>query len=411
VARGEAHFLNEGETVTVRVPAASEREPDGACQTVALIGARGLSFHASTGDIRPDDSTDENVPSVAGVVDMTSCGALPFRLVRVTSEGGRGALETVVARSADLLINPSEILLERNAGVLPLPPELGNLPPLPAPQKRAELAEARARREGAAVWPRQEWAAGLDGKGEGHMALEPGCHAVELFAPDPRTLRPTGRVAPGGGSVTGGVATARVPTGGTPVRGSRLDLDATMSDETGQPMAHDHSSAPDARLDVCVAEATASTVLFEGAPVSPVLVTHASLPLPRHLPGMWGPEAQGRMALALLPRHVKMLEEDPVLLVSGASGLTPIPAEVEPGGCYVAVVAFERGRARGLGLRVTIGAGESVDERGTNDEASAVAFCAGDRGEVRVEVEARSTGVAWGLALFRVASGVWETPP
>jgi len=117
------------------------------------------------------------------------------------------------------------------------------------------------------------------------------------------------------------------------------------------------------------------------------------------------------MALALQPRHVKVLEEDAVLLVSGASGLTPIPAAVEPGGCYVAVVAFERGHARGLGLRVAVGAVESVDERGTNDEASAVAFCAGDRERARIDVEARSTGIAWGLALFRVASGVWGSPP
>jgi hypothetical protein len=395
---GDTRFLNEGETVTLAVPPAPGPSPESgpepparACQTVALIGARGLSFQARAGDARAVDSSDERVSSVAGVVDMASCRALPYRFVRVTSDGGRGALETVVARSAAPLASPSQILLERNGGVLPLPPEPGALPPLPAPQKRADVAEARARREGAAPLPREEWGAGLDGKGEGRLVLEAGCHTVELFAPDLPAPR----------------------HGARPVAGSRwwrLDLDATMRDAEGQPLAHDHTSAPDARLDVCVGEATVTTVLFEGAPASPVLVTHASLPLPQHLPTAWGHEMQARMATALLPRHVKMLDEDAVFLVSGASGLTPVPIEVEPGGCYVAVAAFEHGRARGLGLRVALGARESFDERGTNDEASAVGFCARDRSRARIDVEARSTGVVWGLALFRVASRIWETP-
>jgi hypothetical protein len=401
VVRDDAHFLNEGETLTLMVPPTREQDAERgsersnrACQTVALIGARGLSFRAYVGGAGAGDSAEEHVSSVAGVVDLTSCGSPPFRLVRVKSDGGRGALETVVAASAEPLAGSSQILLERNSGVLPPSPEPGPLPPLPAPQKRADVAEARARREGAAPLPRAEWVAGLDGKGEGRVVLEAGCHTVELFAPD---LRPP----PHG---------ARPSILQSPARWSRLDLDATMRDEDGQPLAHDHTSAPDARLDVCVGEATVTTVLFEGAPASPVVVTHASLPLPRHLPVTWGREMQARMALALLPRHVKMLDEDAVLLVSGASGLTPIPIEVEPGGCYVVVAAFEHGRARGLGLRVELGARESVDERGTNDEGSAVAFCARDRDRARIEVEARSTGVSWGLALFRVASGVWEAP-
>jgi hypothetical protein len=391
VTRGDAHFLNEGETVTLIVPTVSER-PERACQSIALIGARGLSFHARTLDASSEDSSDERVSSVAGVVDMVSCGAARFRFVRVTSEGGRGALETIVGQSIEPLPLPSEILLERNGGVLPPPPDPGALPPLPAPQKRADVAEGRARREGAAPLPREEWAAGLDGKGEGRIALEAGCHTVELFAPDLRATRQSARL---------GVA-------GSLSRGSRLDLDATMRDEEGQPMAHDHSSAPDARLDVCVGETTLTTVLFEGAPASPVLVTHASSPLPRHLPKTWGRDVEARMAVALAPRHVGIFDEDAVLLASGASGITPIPVEVEPGGCYVAVAAFEHGHAHGLGLRVVLGARDSFDERGTSDVASAVAFCAGDRDHARIDIEARSTGVGWGLALFRVASGVWE---
>ena len=80
--------------------------------------------------------------------------------------------------------------------------------------------------------------------------------------------------------------------------------------------------------------------------------------------------------------------------------------ELEPGACYVAVAALERGHAHGLGLRVSVGASESVDERGTNEDASAVAFCAEDRDRGRVEVEARSTGVSWGGYLTCIASSL-----
>jgi hypothetical protein len=245
------------------------------------------------------------------------------------------------------------------------------------------VAEARARRDGATLSPRVEWQAGVDGKGEGRMVLEAGCHRVELFAPDVR-------IGPR----------------------SRLDLDATLRDEDGAVLAHDHTTAPDARIDVCLGEATTTTVLFEGAPPgASVLRTHASLPIPQRLPLTWGRETRARMAAALLPRHIGTLDSDAILLVQGASGSTPIPIEIEPGACYVAVAALERGHAHGLGLRALVGPHESVDERGTNEEASAVAFCAADRDRARIEVEARSTGVSWGLAVFRVASGVWEGSP
>lgn len=373
VGRDEPHFLYEGDTLTVEVPPG----PELGCQTVALIGARGMSFNAR---LSGSSGADERVTSVAGVLELTSCGVAPFRFVRVRGEAGRGALETVVARSATPLPPLRTVLLERTGGVLPSPAEPGALPPLPLPEKRALVAEARARREGAAPAARAEWVAGVDGKGEGRMVLEAGCHRLELFAPDVRAGGPR----------------------------SRLDLDATLRDDDGGVLAHNHSSASDVRIDVCLGEATTTTVFFEGAPPgAPVLRTHATQPIPERLPVTWGRETRARMAAALLPRHVGALESDAVFLVQGASGLTPVPLEIEPGACYVAVAALERGHARGLGVRVSVGARESVDERGTNDDASVVAFCAGELDRARVEVEARGSGVSWGLAVFRVASRVW----
>jgi hypothetical protein len=379
VVREDARFLHEGEAATLRLPLGAGE----LCQTLALIGARGLSFHARIGNGASDEAADEQVASAAGVLEMTSCGTDPIRLLRVTSDAGRGALETVSARSPQPLTALRAILLERTGGVLPAPPEPGALPPLPTPSRRAAVAEARAARDGARLAPRREWRSGADGKGEERIALEAGCHRVELFAPDPPAM-------PGS-------------------RHPRLDLDAAMKDETGELIARDRTSAPDARVETCVGEGTNVAVLFEGAtPGSPVLVTHATFALPEHLPLVWGQRARARMAAALLPRHIGAFDRDAVFLAQGASGLTPVPFEVEPGACYVAVAALERGHARGVGLRVAMGARSSSDERGTSDDSSAVAFCARDRENVRFEVDARGAGVAWGLAAFRVAGGVWE---
>ncbi len=379
VDRGEPRFLYEGEAITLRLPPGAG-EP---CQTLALIGARGLSFHARVGDRTPEEAIDEQVASAAGVLEMTSCGAEPLRVVRVASEAGKGALETVIARSPQPLTALRAILLERTGGVLPAPPEPGALPPLPTPEKRADVAEARAANEGSRLFPRALWRAGVEGKGEEHMVLDAGCHRVELFALEPRAIHGSRR--------------------------PRLDLDATLRDDAGEVIAHDRTSAPDARVEACTGEKRNVAVQFEGAPPgSTVLVTHAVSSIPDHLPLFWGQKVRARMAAALLPRHIGAFEEDAVFLAQGASGVTPVSFDVEPGGCYVALVALERGHARGVGLRVTMGPRSSVDERGTSDDSTAVAFCAKERQNVWFEVEARGVGVAWGLAAFHVASGVWD---
>ncbi|HVJ93485.1 MAG TPA: hypothetical protein VM580_26975, partial [Labilithrix sp.] len=62
-----------------------------------------------------------------------------------------------------------------------------------------------------------------------------------------------------------------------------------------------------------------------------------------------------------------------------------------------------------LQLRALVGARESTDERGAAEEAALAAFCVRAHEAVRLEVLARGTGVNWGLSLFRVSSGVWET--
>jgi hypothetical protein len=138
---------------------------------------------------------------------------------------------------------------------------------------------------------------------------------------------------------------------------------------------------------------------------------HFAWPLPDHLPVLWGSETRARMAHVLLARHVMSPQRDPVVVGQGGSGTTPVPVSIEPGACYVAVVGLVQGVARTVGLRVRVGARQSMDERGVDGNGSAAAFCAGDRTSAIVEVEARGTPLlGWGLALYRLQAGVWEVP-
>ncbi len=361
--------------------------PEGECTTVVLLGARGLGFHARLPDAQADDAEGKRLPSIAGVLSIEHCGDGPPHRVVVASDSGRGALETVVARSSKPLPPLRAVLPERSGGAFMPISEPGALPPLPSPEKRAEIAEARAMRDGARIDARATWQAGIDGAGGGHEMLDPGCHTLQLFALDPRASHPARR--------------------------GKLDLDAEMRDDAeDRVLARDRSDAPDAQLAACVGDATPVNVVFAGSPPNaPVLVAHFAWPLPDHLPTLWGGDARGRMAHVLLARHVASLPRVPVLLAQGGAGVTPIPLSIEPGGCYLGVTTRTKEAARAIGLRVHVGSDDAVDDRGIDGDGAAVAFCAGNRASALAEVEARGTPMlGWGFALFRLQSGVWEVP-
>ena len=381
----KTRFLNDDETIVVALP----ELPDGDCTTVVLLGARGLGFHARAADAPGEhaehaDEPGERVASEAGALSIERCGeALPHRFL-VTSDSGRGALETIVARSAKPLESMRSVLPERTGTAVVNAPEPGLLPPLPAPEKRADVAEARARRDGAIVASRETWPSAADGSGSAEDTLDPGCHALQLFAVDPRAL-------------------SHSPHG-------KLDLDAEMRDASGDRiLARDRTDAPDARLDLCVGDVTKVGVVFAGSPPgAPVLVSHFAWPLPERLPTLWGSEARARMAHVLLSRHVHLLLREPVLLAQGGSGTTPVPLSIEPGACYLALVSVVQGTTRSVGLRVHVGVRDAFDDRGVDENGAVVAFCAGDRTGALAEVEARGTPLlGWGMALYRVGGG-WE---
>jgi hypothetical protein len=352
---------------------------------VLLLGARGLGFHVRLPDGLGDESSPRRVPSVAGVVSIERCGADGPRRLVVATDSGRGAIETVVGRSSKPLPPLRAVLPERSGGPLMPPSEAGQLPPLPPPEKRAEIAETRGKRDGASIAERMTWQAEGDGTGNETVSLEAGCHSLQLFALDPRT--------------------------GHPTRHGKLDLDAEMREESDERLlARDRTDAPDALLSACFGQSTAVRVAFTGSPPgATVLVAHTAWPLPEHLPAAWGAEARGRMARVLQARHIASLPREAMMLAQGGSGTTPVPLSIEPGACYLALVTPVKEAARAIGLRVRVGATDPSDDRGIETDGAVVAFCAGGLSHAVAEVQARGTALlGWGLALYRVQSGVWR---
>jgi hypothetical protein len=67
--------------------------------------------------------------------------------------------------------------------------------------------------------------------------------------------------------------------------------------------------------------------------------------------------------------------------------------------------------ARAVGLRIHVGARDAADDRGIDGDGATVAFCAGDQARAVADVQARGTTLlGWGLAVYRVQSGIWEVP-
>ncbi len=384
VAVDKTRFLTDDNDDQRPLVIALPELPEGECTTVILLGSRGLGFHAR---VAGGEDEAKRWPSVAGALSIERCGDAPPRRLVVASDSGRGALETVVGRSSKPLPALRAVLPERSGGPLMPMSEPGALPALPAPERRAEIAELRAKRDGAAIATRETWQAGMDGTGSGEQTLAAGCHTLELFALDPRAAQPGRR--------------------------GKLDLDAEMRDEADDRLlARDRTDAPDAQLAACVGESTRVDVVFAGSPPrAPVLVAHYAWPLPDHLPAIWGAEARGRLAHVLLARHVVSLPRQPVMLAQGGSGITPVPAAIVPGACYLAITTRVKEASRTVGLRVHVGATDVFDDRGIDGDGATVAFCAGDRSSALIEVEARGTPLlGWGLALYRLQSGVWEVP-
>ncbi len=218
--------------------------------------------------------------------------------------------------------------------------------------------------------------AGAGGAGQAELALEGGCHRLDVMAEVPSTY---------------------------PHRAT--DVDAEARDASGKILARDRADVPDARLDFCLGEAGQVTVPFAGA-AGAVAVTFsdARWPLPAHLPARWGPRARAGLAAALFRRRVPDPRGGPIFESLGAQGSTVLSMPIQPGRCYLAALAPVRGETRLLRIAATVGDHVARDDAAERPEGVALSFCARSEAAVRFDADVRGNAAWWALVVWPMGS-------
>lgn len=348
------------------------------CTTVAVLGASSTNFLLRFLPTADDGaaSRDWPEPSIAGVAQVTRCGARKAMLGRVAVEmrSPRGVLEFVVARSAEPMPSLLKTLPHRDPG----PP--GRRRETGPPASLAPLAERIER-----VQHKNEQNNGLDpyerkvtssrtGTGSKLFRLDAGCHRFDVLgeASDDEE-HPT-------------------------------DLDVmikSVADETL--LGEDRSDNADASVEFCVGEQEIVKLSFQGAaPRSDVAVVLASWRLPEGLPQAWGARARASMAEAVGKAQFPALTESPVFASLGVQGPTFLPVEVLPDACYLVVIAAIRGATNGIAIAAESGGALGQNQSQPDEPSTSLAFCAEGDDRAVIEVEAHGSGLGWLLGVWQV---------
>jgi hypothetical protein len=286
----------------------------------------------------------------------------------------RGVLETLLSTAPAGAPKLIEILRARDPGVELGLGEPGELPAPPALNQRMQRLAARARREGALGFQRDDWQAGEDGSGTGPLQLTAGCHELTLLA---ETVPASAGVA--------------------------VDLDLELVDaESGARVAIDRGDDADATVSYCNGETAAFELRFVGAaPSAALTLAHARWDLPAGLPSSWGPEARAAFARLARSAHFQPRSQ-PIYQSLGVQGGTMLPLEVEPDACYTALLAPLRGEVQALSLSAYARMPGQLARGASDTEGGSVSFCARGATRATLEVDGEGTSLAWLLA-------VWET--
>ncbi|MBI4704760.1 MAG: hypothetical protein HY744_26960 [Deltaproteobacteria bacterium] len=382
-------FLHEGQRQRLPLPA---RRAGSACAAVVALAERQLWFtlgpHAGVAaapagqeQFGEEPSLDRGEPggapvrSQAGVARLSDCGrgCAPLLGVELAMGSGRGAIEVLMVSGADLLM-PVELVLPERARGAPAPVDEAGPLPVPGPLvERLQRAERAARADGAVdVTPLD---AGLFPSGGGGLLLKlaAGCHRLAVLAEGPPEAR---------------------------ARGIDMDAELRLPGERA-PLVRDRSHAPDARIDFCLGDAGPVELRFAG-PSGPVEITvvDASWPLPPGLPRQGGAQLRAELAWALHRSRSTGPQSPPTFMAAGASGVTLVPVDVEPGACYLAALGLSRGEARAMRLAARVAGRSYHDETTEPPFGAALSFCAGSARLALLSAEVRAAGAWWTLVLW-----------
>lgn len=387
-----AAFAEHGQSRIVQLKTNPENDVGPGCITIAFLAAPTIDFsvaplkEGAPLEILPLPEGHPNVPlehdsvlSNLGIAVLTRCNEERASLSRLalSMRSPRGAIDTIIARSATSLGDARDVLSDRvTGGIAPRGNPGRPLEPGPIAE-RVVRADERARVDGAQSFSRISTMATEDGMGQTRLRLTEGCHRIAVMAAVPTTF----------------------PHPAT-------DVDAEVRDEENRVLARDRAETPDARLDFCTGDSSRVTVVFGGAAGAvPMMVTDAVWPIPSGIPNHWGARVRGGFALAFRRRNTPAPAGLPGLEALGSSGTTMIPVRIEPGRCYYAAAAVLRGEPRSIRVSATIGGRFVRDDVVERPEGVGVAFCSGSDESVRIDVDARGNNIFWVFGLFPLGGG------
>lgn len=374
VVRLQPRLYSSGGAVAVTLPLEFTLSPKVGCTTVVALGAVSTAFALAVPGEEDDDDEqgDQIASSVAGLAQLTRCGAGRAELAELTLEvrSPHAVVEWIVARSPAPLPLARTLLPNRDPGnVLPL--TRPGPPPSPGPvANRVLRLESRLAREQSVDVERKLATADASGAGRLLIELAPGCHRMTVFgAPDPADP-------------------------------DFHDIDAELAWSSGGVASVDRTESPDALLIACTAERELGILAYAGAGKGgSVIVVHAHSELPRAVPPRWG-VARARVARTLLDRHVPEPASPPIYESLGVAGITVLPIELEPGQCYLAAVASLQGDIKLLALNAVASGPAAQAHVDDTDQAALVTFCAGAATRGKLEVEVHGASPIWIAAVW-----------
>ncbi|HET9960250.1 MAG TPA: hypothetical protein VFQ61_37425 [Polyangiaceae bacterium] len=364
------------------------------CVSVAVLGPMTAHFTlravgATSMPELPDLPDRGVVSSLAGLAELVYCGARKTKLAALVVElrSPRAVLETIVVESATPVPPATDSLPHRDPGPLEPAPLLNTTALAPIAQ-RLGTREQRAAREGLR-WEAPHKLTRLGAFGGSYAErVEPGCHEFDFLLDLP--AHPVGS--------TEGRSTSEALARG---ESSQLSVEPELS--PGQAIyERQRGEGALSHFGFCAGEAGRATFNVSFAPrQAEVWVTHARSELPAHLPDQLGAVGTAAWA-ALLRRHATRVGSDPIDVAMGVSGPTAMPAQIEPGACYVAGLVRLAGNAQTLAIAAQVG--RAWTRNRSRDELGAlIAFCAGEQRSMRVETDARGGGVVWMYSLWQTS--------
>lgn len=356
-------FLERSRPRRVRVPATEAR-----CTTVVVIGERHAGFQLVATN---DGETTQAVPSQAGVAVMSACddGQALLSLLHVEGKAARQALDVVVAHGKTPPPPPVSVLPERTA---PPPREItdpGRMHDRPLAD-RVTAEKAVLTRWGATATSGTVLTTAGEGSGVARMELPQGCHRLALLPHDAR---------------------------------GAIDLDAEVTLlPAGELLAKDTAESPDVHLAFCVAETSRVQITWRGAPKGRAIeVVAGARPLVSWLPPSWGSRGIARASEILSTRTLP--EAQPASVeAEGTEGLALVPVELEAGACFLVLGAHVGGSSTALAGSMTVDGVLHKDDGGGRRSGFAFTACPKTATRTVVRVEARGSGLTWGLSVHRL---------